>query len=694
MIIAHTTLVLIYLIFALLILYSGRKNIVSASCFAGLIATVLWMLNGFCFPYFFSWYQSIWFFRMAFCSGAVIPAAVLIYAYHYPNKPSNFSFSYIIIYFFIPFIIMVMSLTPFLVKESAGKDLVMNKAGHFIFTSYFIIYMIVVFVTFVRVLGETKGADKLRLKYLISTLLASVLMIIITNLIFPLTGDREYIMMGPFFPSLFIITLFYVNPGNRLRDINVIFINFISILFLAVFFLLPGIIYYFLSTAFINFNKNTFHILAMVYGVFVCFFYQRIFIKSKKIFSSLLLKEQREYSELLAYFTQKSASCSSIKELFSVVDIFLKEDTGIESVRFYRPENYNLDIQRKDDFVLWNAQFGLPESGEKEHRKIIERLKKISEIQYIEDAENTIKDDLLKSDTTVYIPCLIEGKLFCMLLLGQKTKSNAYTSDDFNLFDMISYQIAFALERILPYEKTKIDYHKSLAITEKMAKEASYATLTLSIAHEIETPLGVILSGIERVIENIDTRDIVIKYSEQVKQSIIRLSNITTTTLQYGKSISCKRENVSVNKILSDIIILASGECQKRDIEVDLITRDISSIIGDTDSLSQVFLNIILNAAQAIDYHGEIEIITGNCIFIDNNGVEVKGIEVIVKDNGCGIACNDIEEIFNPFWTTKSKNIGLGLSTSLRIINDHNGVIMVESEQGRGSEFIIKLPEG
>ncbi|HEY5190964.1 MAG TPA: ATP-binding protein, partial [Candidatus Deferrimicrobium sp.] len=116
---------------------------------------------------------------------------------------------------------------------------------------------------------------------------------------------------------------------------------------------------------------------------------------------------------------------------------------------------------------------------------------------------------------------------------------------------------------------------------------------------------------------------------------------------------------------------------------------DLRLIHADSGQIRQVFLNIILNAIQAMPDGGELSISTGRWI---SEGPE--GVEITIKDTGVGIPKEDIADIFQPFFTTKEEGTGLGLAISYGIIKKHDGNIEVESEVGQGTTFRILLPEG
>jgi signal transduction histidine kinase len=117
---------------------------------------------------------------------------------------------------------------------------------------------------------------------------------------------------------------------------------------------------------------------------------------------------------------------------------------------------------------------------------------------------------------------------------------------------------------------------------------------------------------------------------------------------------------------------------------------DIPDIFADADALSQVFLNIILNAVDSMQDGGEISISTE---YVSKESLNSNSILVTIVDTGCGIPVDNLKNIFDPFFSTKKigKGTGLGLAISLGIIQEHGGNITVESEVGKGSKFVIKL---
>ncbi len=222
-----------------------------------------------------------------------------------------------------------------------------------------------------------------------------------------------------------------------------------------------------------------------------------------------------------------------------------------------------------------------------------------------------------------------------------------------------------------------------LSHTEKLA---SLGTLAAGVAHEINNPLGIIIGFGELLLENLDKEsqsredvEIILKHAHHCKEIVENLLNFARNTQGFY-------EATDVNDALEEIISIISHTLEINNIVLSVsYTKGLPLVRGDRRKLQQVFLNLIINAMDAMPRGGKLEVSTS----IERNEVIIK-----VMDTGCGIKAEHQERIFDPFFTTKpeGKGTGLGLSISYGIINTYGGSIEVESEEGQGSIFTIKLP--
>ena len=279
-------------------------------------------------------------------------------------------------------------------------------------------------------------------------------------------------------------------------------------------------------------------------------------------------------------------------------------------------------------------------------------------------------------------------------LLEKKLSSGTFVSEDYTVFEHVSTDVAIVLERIRPFEKIKTDYKKSLEVAEKMSQQATFATLTRGIAHEIRNPMGMMLSSVELMVDYLNDKKKLSEYLEIIKKSIIRLTKVTSSMLKYGASISQEKTKTSINEILEDIILVASGELIKKKVKIVKKYGSIPDIIADPNTLSQAFLNVLLNAIESLDgFGGTITIQTKIAEFLNQNGKTMNGIEVTFTDTGKGISDENIKKIFDPFFTTKYENTGLGMAIILKTINEHQGMVSVDSKEGKGTSISIYIPQ-
>lgn len=228
-------------------------------------------------------------------------------------------------------------------------------------------------------------------------------------------------------------------------------------------------------------------------------------------------------------------------------------------------------------------------------------------------------------------------------------------------------------------------YEEKLLRQEKLA---SLGQVIAGVAHEINTPLAGIRSYSELLRESINNEDL--SESSDLVGKIIkqvdRCSTIIDELLSFARKKKANKTYFNLNALITDVISISDTIRKGKEINFDLISRDKDTVIyGDRGKLEQVFLNIILNARDAIGDRGNI------IVLINENK---NTINIIFKDNGRGIPGEDLSRIFDPFFTTKkNQGTGLGLSLSYGVIKDHDGDIKVKSKLKEGTEFIVSLPK-
>jgi two-component system NtrC family sensor kinase len=217
-------------------------------------------------------------------------------------------------------------------------------------------------------------------------------------------------------------------------------------------------------------------------------------------------------------------------------------------------------------------------------------------------------------------------------------------------------------------------------------KLASIGRLSAGIAHEINNPLTGVLTFAHllkqkknNTEEDINDLDVIIKETTRVREIVKGL-------LDFARQTPFKKEFLNINDILHQILKLIKNQKEFRSIVIEEnYSKNIPDCYCDKNQLQQVFLNLILNAGEAITKTGTIKIVTS---------IKQNHIVISIKDTGYGIKKENLNKIFDPFYTTKpvNKGTGLGLSISYGIIQQHGGHIECESEEGKGTIFNIFLP--
>jgi len=235
------------------------------------------------------------------------------------------------------------------------------------------------------------------------------------------------------------------------------------------------------------------------------------------------------------------------------------------------------------------------------------------------------------------------------------------------------------------------EMHQQLLQTEKLA---ALGKLAASVAHEINNPLSGILTYCKlmqkKVVQKADEEcRKFMTYLQVMERETQRCSTIVKNLLDFARRREPSfRDGVDVNAVMEEALTLVSNRLALQNISLQKELGDLPPITADPGQLRQAFLNLLINAAEAIqDSAGTIRVRTS---YLEGEGV----VEVEISDTGVGIKEEDLSRIFDPFFTTKEKGTGLGLSVVYGIINSHKGRIDVKSKVGEGTTFTIKLPVG
>jgi signal transduction histidine kinase len=286
----------------------------------------------------------------------------------------------------------------------------------------------------------------------------------------------------------------------------------------------------------------------------------------------------------------------------------------------------------------------------------------------------------------IIVPLILRNEGIGVYLIHTSKKQMEFTNQILLLLSILANQTAVAVENSRNYNallKTTEELKLTQAQMIQAAKLAAVGELAGGIAHEINNPLQILLGHIQLIQLGRDLP----KRIEIVKEQVEKISQIVRRLLNFSRKVpeDFKLEPVNINFAIQEMTTFMSYQFKYNDIELILkLDPALPLVYGNKIYLQQVFLNLMINAKDAMPEGGKLVIETK----LENGNVIIK-----FSDTGVGIPDDIKDKIFEPFFTTKgSKGTGLGLSISRWIIRKHNGEIKVESQQGKGSTFTITLP--
>ncbi len=215
---------------------------------------------------------------------------------------------------------------------------------------------------------------------------------------------------------------------------------------------------------------------------------------------------------------------------------------------------------------------------------------------------------------------------------------------------------------------------------------AELGRLAASIAHEINNPLAVIDYAMELMLRDAELTAFQKEMAERIEQEIERLRNLTGGLLSFSSDRKGLRRLVNLNELIEELLGLLRFELQRHAVCLETEFAELPLVAIDPTQFKQVIINLVLNAAQAIQGDGVVTLRT-------RQGAADQ-VELIVSDTGPGIPAELRTQIFTPFFTTKSEGQGTGLGLYIcgNIVAEHGGTIAVNDAPGGGAMFVIQLP--
>ncbi len=453
----------------------------------------------------------------------------------------------------------------------------------------------------------------------------------------------------------------------------------------------------------------------MVASFVILILFEPLKAKVEERVLAFFFAERFQFMQSLGALRQRMAGIIDVRELGQVVLDGLYETRRVTHASIYLLADDGLGYRRLDyrgpaptpyiDAATMRALVQSAQAGQKAQLvELVER--RLAELRQLLPGESETASSALAEERTrlseigaamaamragVTIPLIASQRVVGFLCLLDDRVPEAFASDELAAMLEIGEQAAITIENSRLYEKMK-----------ERDRLAALGEMAAGLAHEIRNPLGAI-KGAAQYLDPAGMPAGDAEILNIIVEEVNRLDAVVAQFLQYSRPLpaatSGKFQPTDLNDVLWKTMKLIENDLP-RNVAVELdLTPGLPSIRADAEQLKQVFINLALNAVQAMPDGGRLTVRTRRPHAPVELGLSdstprysADQVEVRVADTGAGIPEDALDRIFIPFYTTKSKGTGLGLAISQRIVKGHGGTIEVQSRLGEGSEFILRFP--
>jgi len=331
-----------------------------------------------------------------------------------------------------------------------------------------------------------------------------------------------------------------------------------------------------------------------------------------------------------------------------------------------------------------------------EKRSILIKTIKEKRSFNVEDAANDPEVNLeilswFGSRAFASVPLIAKDRAIGVIAVDNLFTGRPITARDIGLLNLLANQAALAIETSRLYSNLQEINTQLLQAQNRLIQSEKLAALGEAVAsftHEIKNPLVSIGGFARRLYRNLRENSPEKKYTHIILEEVKRLESILNKTLAFSKELPIPSSFHDLNGIIEETLMVLEDELEERNIIVNkTLTPNLPPLIIDPQQMKQVFLNLFVNAIQAMGQNGCLSVQTS----LQRLG-ESDLIQAEVKDTGGGIKLEILDNIFNPFFTTRENGTGLGLAIVHKIITQHRGQIEVINHPGVGATFVIRFP--
>jgi len=437
-----------------------------------------------------------------------------------------------------------------------------------------------------------------------------------------------------------------------------------------------------ISNLFKDLSSPLFITIAVLAFFIIAAAYQPLQSRVQKLVDRVFYGERYDHLQALEHFTRETKDIVDLKRLSSSLLSMIARGMGSRGVYLLLPSVKSGDFVtyahygKKDGKLAFPANSLITQALRYQDGLIdVHDIDIIPSLSAISDGD---KQMLEYDEAELLVPLKSKEQLTGILVLSSKVSGETYSTEDRRLLSTVANQAAISIENARLYEELKEQLVRS-------SKLASLGELAANVAHEVNNSLQSVINFGTLLYEDLKEDDIKREDAKAIESEALRARNIVETLLGIARKERTEMQAVDVNELLHSVVTLAQVRAKSGNIDIiEKYSRETPLIHGSAEQLRQVFLNLFTNAADAIPDKGKIEVETA---------LQGNHVVITVADTGTGIPSDLLDKIFDPLFTTKGNGTGLGLTVSLSIVQEHGGTIDVESENNKGTKFIITLPK-
>jgi signal transduction histidine kinase len=478
---------------------------------------------------------------------------------------------------------------------------------------------------------------------------------------------------------------------HRLMDVSVFmakglgFILTFAILAVPFFF-----IFLLIEETFFQRKDILFTVILVLLGVGSIPLFNYIKVRVDRTMHQIIVKDKYNYHQILRDFSRRLVTIVDLDRLLNMLADTIEKSMGVKKISIFL-----VDLEKKSfrPRLLRGFPKGEPITiSEPAIQFLQDRREAILRIELDWVEKKPVAEELAgvlsRYGAEVFLPLIFMDRLIGFINLGPKAEEQIYYPEDLNLLYPLANQVAIAIENSNLYDSLK----KSQVIIRRADRLSSLGTLVASLAHEIRNPLVSIKTFTQLLPERIEDEEFRNYFLKVASGEIDRLTGLINELLGFARPTEPRLEGEDIHAIIDKMEVLIATEARKKNVTLHKnYAPDLPQVRIDAEQIKQVLLNILLNAIQSIRGEGEIWVETRMVQVPLDEKIE-PFIQVEVRDTGVGIPQENLERIFDPFFSTRPEGSGLGLAISHQIIHDHRGFITVESEVAKGTSFKIHLP--